>query len=118
MRASACCSPRPRAALVSCGGAVSCIVAGATAAATAEAALELAELEAAKWSARSERTALSKLGEQEVAEQGQSHIWLVRTKLRNMYYRSGGTVTHRYTPMAILSYLHLQGFGWQVGRVH
>ena len=47
--------------------------------------------------------------EQEVAEQGQSHIGFVRTRLRHMYYRSGGTVTHRYTPMAILSYLHLQG---------
>ena len=47
--------------------------------------------------------------EQEVAEQGQSHIGFLRTRLRHMYYRSGGTVTHRYTPMAILSYLHLQG---------
>ena len=47
---------------------------------------------------------------QEVAVQGSPPLEFVKTRLRSMYRNvHGGCVNHRYTPMAILSYLHLQG---------
>ena len=47
---------------------------------------------------------------QEVVVQGSPPLDFVQTRSRSMYRNvHGGCVNHRYTPMAILSYLHLQG---------
>ena len=46
----------------------------------------------------------------EVVVQGSPPLEFVNTRWRSMYRNvHGGCVNHRYTPMAILSYLHLQG---------